>query len=70
MANLHVAIVVRTKTNGRRNWVVAKGKDDPPGIFYLRKCVGSTPQYTKAGESYDEAEVAKIRLERQLNDHA
>jgi integrase len=70
MANLHVAIVVRTNTGAKRSWVVANGKDDPPGIFYLRRCEGSIPKYSRAGDTFGEAEVAKIRLERQLKAHA
>jgi len=43
MANLKVTIVVRATTpEGRRSWVVANGKTDPPGVYYLRHC-GSGP---------------------------
>jgi hypothetical protein len=66
MAHLHVTIVVRVKIEGKRTWIKANDKTDPPGVYYLRQCVGSTPKYTKAGNSYDEAEMAKMRLERKL----
>ena len=51
MANLHITIVVRSKTQGKRIWVKAIGKNDPPGPLYLRYCSGSTPRYIKAGDS-------------------
>ena len=44
----------------------AKGKNDPVGPLYLRYYHGSFPKYVKAGRFYDEAEVAKLRLERKL----
>jgi integrase len=66
MANLHVTIVVRSKRQGKRSWFKANGKTDPPGVYYLRYCQGSTPRYLKAGDSYYEAEIAQVRLERKL----
>jgi len=67
MANLHVTIVIRTTSpEGKRGWIRATGKKDPKGPLYLRYCSGSKPRYTKAGNSFDEAEAAKIRLERKL----
>lgn len=67
MANLKVTIVVRTTSpEGKRSWVVANGKTDPPGGYYLRHCQGSSPKYIKAGNFYDEAEMAQMRLERKL----
>jgi hypothetical protein len=66
MANLHVTIIVRSTTQGKRSWIKANGKADPPGIYYLRYCSGSTPKYIKAGDSYYEAEIAQVRLERKL----
>ena len=66
MANLNVTIVVRTKTDGKRSWVTANGKTDPPGSYYLRYCQGSTPKYIKAGDNFHEAEIAQLRLERKL----
>ena len=69
MANLCVTIVVRT-TGIKRTWVKATGKNDPPGSYYLRYCQRSTPRYIKAGASFDEAEVAKVRLERKLKAHS
>jgi len=66
MANLRVRIVVRHKKDGKRSWIVANGKTDPPGTYYLRQSVGSQPKYTRAGDRFDEAETAKIRLERKL----
>lgn len=67
MANLKVTIVIRTKEgNGKRNYRVANGKTDSPGSFYLSYYQGSTPRYIKAGDTYDEAELAQIRLERKL----
>lgn len=65
MANLNVTIVVRT-TGEKRSWVVANGKTDPTGAYYLRYCQGSTPKYTKAGDNFHEAEIAQLRLERKL----
>lgn len=65
MANLHTRIVIRTK-GPRRSWVVADGKNDPAGSYYIRHCVGSTPKYVHAGATYEEAELAQIRLERKL----
>jgi hypothetical protein len=70
MANLRVTIVVGSKTEGKRSWVKANGKTNPPGIYYLRYCQGSTPRYVKAGDSYDEAEMAQMRLERKLKAHS
>ena len=71
MANLYVRIVARFRSGGKRKWLSANGKSDPIGsVYYLRHCVGSIPKYTRAGDTYDEAEVAKIRLERQLKAHA
>lgn len=62
-----VIITVRVKTpDGKRRWVKANGETDPQGSFYLRHCVGRTPKYTHAGESYAEAELVRIRLDRQL----
>ncbi len=49
-----------------RSWVRATGKSDPPGPLYLRYCSGSTPRSVKAGDSYDEAAMAQMRLERKL----
>ena len=67
MANLKVSIVVRTTSpEGKRGWVKANGKTDPPGPLYLRHCHGSKPRYEKAGASFDEAEASKFRLERKL----
>jgi integrase len=67
MANLKVTIVVRTTSpEGKRSWVVANGKTDPPGGYYLRHCQGSSPKYIKVGNFYDEAEMAQMRLERRL----
>jgi hypothetical protein len=67
MANLKATIVVRTTSpEGKRSWVVANGKTDPPGGYYLRHCHGSSPKYIKAGNFYDEAEMAQMRLERKL----
>lgn len=67
MANLKVRIVVRaTCPDGKRGWVPATGKNDPVGPLYLRYYQGSFPKYVKAGRFFDEAEVAKLRLERRL----
>jgi integrase/recombinase XerD len=67
MANLHVTIVVRTTSpEGKRGWVKANGKTDPPGPLYLRHCQGRKPRYEKAGAIFDEAEASKFRLERKL----
>jgi integrase len=67
MANLKVSIVVRTKgPDGKRGWVPATGKNDPAGPLYLRYYAGSCQKHSKAGRFYDEAEVAKLRLERKL----
>ena len=67
MANLKVSIVVRTKgPDGKRRWVPATGKNDPAGPLYLRYYTGSYQKHVKAGRFYDEAEVAKLRLERKL----
>jgi hypothetical protein len=67
MANLHVTIVVRTTSpEGKRGWTKANGKTDPAGPLYLRYCQGRKPRYEKAGANLDEAEAAKIRLERKL----
>lgn len=65
MANLKVSIVVRP-TVGKRTPVPATGKNDPAGSYYLRYCVGNVPKLVKAGESYRDAEIAQIRLERKL----
>jgi integrase len=46
--------------------VIANGKTDPPGGYYLRHCQGSSPKYIKVGNFYDEAEMAQMRLERKL----
>lgn len=67
MANLKVSIVVRvTDSDGNRNWVPATGTNDPQGPYYLRYYKGSKPKHVKAGRFYDEAEAAKVRLERKL----
>lgn len=67
MANLKVSIVVRTTSpEGKRGWVPAIGKSDPPGPLYLRYYQGSRPKHIKAGKYYDEAEAAQLRLERKL----
>jgi len=67
MANLRVRIVVRTKgSDGKRSWVPATGKNDPAGPLYLRYYRGPSPKYIKAGRFLDEAEAAKLRLERKL----
>ena len=67
MANLKVSIVVRTKgPDGKRGRVPATGKNDPADPLYLRYYEGSSPKHVKAGRFYDEAEVAKICLERRL----
>jgi integrase len=66
MANLKVVIVVRTTDEGKRNWVPATGKKDPAGSLYLRHYEGSTVRYTKTSDTYEEAEMAKMRLERKL----
>ena len=57
-----VRIVIRTFDGVKHNWALAKGKNDPAGIYYLR--IGG--RYTTAGATYDEALVAKIRAERKL----
>ena len=68
MANLKVVIVVRTTSpEGQRGWVVASGKKDPLGPLYLRWYVGSAARYEKVdGDTYHDAELAKIRLGRKL----
>ena len=67
MANLKVSVVVRTTgPEGKRGWVKANGKTDPPGPLYLRYCQGSKPRYEKAGTTFDEAEASRFRLERKL----
>ena len=66
MANLQVTICVRVKEGEKRRWVVANGKTDPAGPLYLRWYAGSSAKYEKAGASFDEAEIAQIRLERKL----
>lgn len=67
MANLKVSIVVRTTDpNGKRGWVPATGKTDPAGPLNLRYYQRSVPKHIKAGRFFDEAEVAKLRLERKL----
>jgi integrase len=71
MANLRVTIVVRTTSpEGKRGWIKANGKTDPPGPLYLRYCQGSKPRYEKAGATFDEAEMAQMRLERKLKAHS
>jgi hypothetical protein len=66
MANLKVVIVVRATDEGKRNWVPATGKKDPAGPLYLRHYEGGTVRYTKTSDTYEEAEMAKMRLERKL----
>ena len=57
MANLHATIVVRTK-GAKHSWIVANGKSEPVGSYYLRQSVASTPKHTHAGTTYEEAEIA------------
>jgi len=61
-------IVVRIMdASGKRRWVPTAGrKSDPQGSHYLRYCVGSSPRYEHAGDRYDVALAAKIKLERRL----
>lgn len=68
MANLKVTIVVRVAQDGKRRWVPAKGKGDPSGSYYLRYCQGKIPKYVKVktGNTYDQAEIACMKLERKL----
>src|SRR5438876_5943129 len=67
MANLKVVVVVRVKcADGKRNWARANGKTDSPGPLYLRWYEGSKQRHTKAGATFDEAELAASRLERKL----
>ena len=66
MANLQVTICVRIKEGEKRRWVVANGKTDPAGPLYLRWYAGSSAKYEKAGDSFHEAEIAQLRLERKL----
>ena len=67
MANIRTRIVIRTTTpEGKRSWVVANGKTDPSGSYYIRHCVGDKPRYTHAGATYQEAELEQVRLERRL----
>ena len=66
MANLTVTILIRTTQDGKRAWIPATGKKDPAGAFYIRWCEGSRSRFTKAGETYEEAELAQLRKEREL----
>jgi len=66
MANLQVTICVRVKQGEKRRWVVTNGKTDPAGPLYLRSYAGSSAKYERAGDSFDEAELAQMRLERKL----
>ncbi len=67
MANLKVSIVVRVSLpDGRRNWIAATGKDCRPGPLYLRYSVGASPRYVKAGDTFEEAELAQLKLSRKL----
>jgi len=66
MANLTVTILIRTTQNGKRAWIPATGKNDPAGAFYLRWCQGSRPRFTKVGDTYEDAELAQLRKEREL----
>ena len=66
MANLTVTILIRTTQDGKRAWIPATGKNDPAGAFYIRWCQGSRSRFTKAGDTYDEAELAQLRKEREL----
>ncbi|HWF39104.1 MAG TPA: hypothetical protein VG322_11325 [Candidatus Acidoferrales bacterium] len=68
MANLKVTIVVRVAQNGKRSWLPASGKGDPSGSYYLRYCQGKIPKYVKVktGNTYDQAEIACMKLERKL----
>jgi hypothetical protein len=66
MANLNVNIVYRmTDPDGRRLWRLARGKD-PSDNYYLQWYEGSRQKHTKAGDNYQEAELAQMRLERKL----
>ena len=66
MANLQVTICVRVKQGEKRRWVVTNGKTDPAGPLYLRWYAASSAKYERAGNSFDEAELAQMRLERKL----
>jgi len=68
MANLKVVVVVRTTSpDGRRGWQPATGKNDPAGPLYLRWYEGSKARHEKVeGTTYEEAELAQLRLERKL----
>jgi hypothetical protein len=65
MANLRASIVVRTK-GPKRSWLIANGKTDPAGSYYVRYSVGSTPRYEFAGATYEEAEAKQIKIENRL----
>jgi hypothetical protein len=66
-----MTIVVRaTSPEGKRSWVVANGKMNPPRVYYLRHCHGSSPKYIKVGNFYDEVEIGQMRLERRLKAHS
>jgi integrase len=75
MANLTVTILVRTTQDGKRVWIPASGKTDPAGSYYIRFCEGSRQRIIKRYkheqqdvviESYEDAEIAKLRLERKF----
>jgi integrase len=51
---------------GKRGWAVATGENDPTGPLYLRWYERSKARQVKADASYEEAELAQLRLERLL----
>jgi len=65
MANLHATIIVRTVRDGHRKFTVVD-KDCGPADYYIRFCMGSKPVTRKAGSTWEQAELAKLRQESKL----
>ena len=66
MANLRVKIVLRLPASAGRGWIVANGKNDPPGTFHLRYYSGKTMKHVRIVGDYHDAEIALLLKEREL----
>ena len=69
MANLKVSIIVRP-TTGTRTPVLANGKMDPEGTYYLRCCVGKVPKLIRVGSNFPDQVMDEMAQFRIQEDHA
>lgn len=64
--NTRIAIVIRTKTDGKRNWEVSQRRLAPGEFYYIRWKENRKYNYRKAGVTLFQAEQESVTQERIL----